>query len=74
MNNMLKHLADNWREGESSRRQNDKWGETTKGGKGFGRNDPDCYLGSVRGSPNGTIGNFTNGTIGSVRGFQWYHW
>ena len=25
---------------------------------------------SVRGSPNGTIGNFTNGTIGS----QWYHW
>ena len=26
--------------------------------------------GSVRGSPNGTIGNFTNGTIGS----QWYHW
>ena len=35
------------------------------------------YLGSVRGFPNGaicnftsTIGNFTNGTIGS----QWYHW
>ena len=27
-------------------------------------------IGSVRGSPNGTIGNFTNGTIGS----QWYHW
>ena len=27
-------------------------------------------LGSVRGSPSGTIGNFTNGTIGS----QWYHW
>ena len=26
--------------------------------------------GSVRGSPNSTIGNFTNGTIGS----QWYHW
>ena len=26
--------------------------------------------GSVRSSPNGTIGNFTNGTIGS----QWYHW
>ena len=26
--------------------------------------------GSARGSPNGTIGNFTNGTIGS----QWYHW
>ena len=25
---------------------------------------------SVRGSPNGTIGNFTNGTIGSQR----YHW
>ena len=25
---------------------------------------------SVRGSTNGTIGNFTNGTIGS----QWYHW
>ena len=24
----------------------------------------------VRGSPNGTIGNFTNGTIGC----QWYHW
>ena len=24
----------------------------------------------VRNSPNGTIGNFTNGTIGS----QWYHW
>ena len=24
----------------------------------------------VRGSPNGTIGNFTNGTIGS----QWCHW
>ena len=23
-------------------------------------------IGSVRGSPNGTIGNFTNGTIGSV--------
>ena len=29
-----------------------------------------CYIGSVRGSPNGTIGNFTNGTIGS----QWNHW
>ena len=28
------------------------------------------HIGSVRGSPNGTIGNFTNGTIGS----QWYHW
>ena len=28
------------------------------------------YSGSVRGSPNGTNGNFTNGTIGS----QWYHW
>ena len=28
------------------------------------------YTGSVRGSPNGIIGNFTNGTIGS----QWYHW
>ena len=28
------------------------------------------FFGSVRGSPNGTIGNFTNGTIGS----QWYHW
>ena len=28
------------------------------------------YIGSVRGSPNGTIGNFTNGTIGS----QCYHW
>ena len=28
------------------------------------------YNGSVRGSPNGTIGNFTNGTIGSQR----YHW
>ena len=27
-------------------------------------------IGSVRGSPSGTIGNFTNGTIGS----QWYHW
>ena len=27
-------------------------------------------FGSVRGSPNGTIGNFTNGTIGS----QWHHW
>ena len=27
-------------------------------------------MGSVRGSPNGTIGNYTNGTIGS----QWYHW
>ena len=27
------------------------------------------YHGSVWGSPNGTIGNFTNGTIGS----QWYH-
>ena len=26
--------------------------------------------GSVRGSPNGAFGNFTNGTIGS----QWYHW
>ena len=26
--------------------------------------------GSVRGSPNGTIGNFNDGTIGS----QWYHW
>ena len=26
--------------------------------------------GSVRGSSNGTIGNFTKGTIGS----QWYHW
>ena len=26
--------------------------------------------GSVRGSPNGTIGDFTNGSIGS----QWYHW
>ena len=26
--------------------------------------------GSVRGSPNGTIGNFTNGNIGN----QWYHW
>ena len=26
--------------------------------------------GSVRGSPNGTNGNFTNGTIGSKR----YHW
>ena len=26
--------------------------------------------GPVRGSPNGTIGNFTNGSIGS----QWYHW
>ena len=28
------------------------------------------YYGSVRCSPNGTIGNFTNGAIGS----QWYHW
>ena len=28
------------------------------------------FPGSVRASPNGTIGNFTNGTIGS----QWYHW
>ena len=28
------------------------------------------FIGSVRGSPNGTIGNFTNVTIGS----QWYHW
>ena len=27
-------------------------------------------IGSVLGSPNGTIGNFTNGIIGS----QWYHW
>ena len=27
-------------------------------------------IGSVRGSPIGTIGNFTNGTFGS----QWYHW
>ena len=27
-------------------------------------------IGSVRGSPNSTIGNFTDGTIGS----QWYHW
>ena len=35
-------------------------------GKFFFKND----TGSVRGSPNGTIGNFTNGTIGS----QWYHW
>ena len=26
--------------------------------------------GFVRGSPNGTIGNFTNGSIGS----QWYNW
>ena len=25
---------------------------------------------TVRGSPNGTIGNFSNGTIDS----QWYHW
>ena len=24
------------------------------------------HVGSVRGSPNGTIGNFTNGTIGRV--------
>ena len=37
-------------------------------------NDDDCFkvmsnTGSVRVSPNGTIGNFTNGTIGS----QWYH-
>ena len=30
----------------------------------------DSDVGSVRGSPNVTIGNFTNGTIGS----QWYHW
>ena len=30
----------------------------------------DIDSGSVRGSPNGTIGNFTNGTIGS----QWHHW
>ena len=30
----------------------------------------DRELGSVRGSPNDTIGNFTNETIGS----QWYHW
>ena len=30
-------------------------------------------LGSVRGSPNGTIENFTNGTIGS-QWYQWYHW
>ena len=28
------------------------------------------YIGSVRGSPNGTIGKFTNDTIGS----QWYQW
>ena len=28
------------------------------------------YIACVRGSPNGTIGNFTNGAIGS----QWYHW
>ena len=28
--------------------------------------------GSVRGSPNGTIG-FPNGTIGTI-GSQWYHW
>ena len=27
-------------------------------------------MGSVRGSPNGTIGNFTNGAIG----YQWYRW
>ena len=27
-------------------------------------------IGSIRGSPNGTIGNFTNGIIGS----QLYHW
>ena len=27
-------------------------------------------IGSVRVSPNRTIGNFINGTIGS----QWYHW
>ena len=27
-------------------------------------------IGSVRGSPNGIIENFTNGTIGSLR----YHW
>ena len=26
------------------------------------------YIGSVRGSPNGTIGNFTNGTIGRANG------
>ena len=32
---------------------------------------PRCLdSGSVRGSPNGNTGNFTNGTIGS----QWYHW
>ena len=30
-----------------------------------------AHTGSVRGSPNGTIGNFTNGTIGSS---QWCHW
>ena len=29
-----------------------------------------AYKACVRGSPNGTTGNFTNGTIGS----QWYHW
>ena len=28
------------------------------------------FFGSVRCSPNGTIGHLTNGTIGS----QWYHW
>ena len=28
------------------------------------------FIGSVRGSPNVTIGNSTNGTIGS----QWHHW
>ena len=29
-----------------------------------------CIIGSIRGSPNGTIGNFTNDTICN----QWYHW
>ena len=30
--------------------------------------------GSVRGSPNGSIGNFTNGAICSQLAHQWYHW
>ena len=39
-----------------------KWTEVTS--------DSNVTIGSVRGSPNGTIGNFTNGAVGS----QWYHW
>ena len=45
-------------------------GIITNGTIGRTPNGATTVSGSVRGSPNGTIGNFTNGIIGS----QWYHW